>query len=185
MVERHSESWKKPQHCAVIRRHEGNLRLVQAWKPPVLNIPALKASGTRKQLANARRLARLIKAFNSNLSAFKLSPAIVPTMRGRWHTRWKSRVRHEERGIRVSAEGDTYSFSEEDALLTILDLAKEGELGRVRKCRFCRKWFSARVRHQCFCARTCQQSNFRTSEIFRARRKLYMRDYRRKENERK
>jgi len=150
----------------------------------MIHLLTWKPTGTKAQLANLRKVGKLARALDKLLTRYKVYPEISPSSKGRWYQRWRSIGRHDEAQITVSAKGDTYPFGEEDILLAVLDLAKRGFLERVRRCRYCEKWFFARVRHQKFCTRDCQQSNFRTSKEFRAKRKFYMRRYRRAEYKR-
>lgn len=68
-------------------------------------------------------------------------------------------------------------FTEEDAIIQIIDLAREGLLSRIRRCP-CRGWFFAKFSHQRFCCTRCQQAYFRSSPEYREKRKKYMKDLR-------
>ena len=48
-------------------------------------------------------------------------------------------------------------------------------LMRYRQCRVCSRWFYARTEHQRFCNDACRKSNASKSEIFKQKRRLYMR----------
>ena len=63
------------------------------------------------------------------------------------------------------------------AVEVILDIAKVGYLGRLRRCLQCRKWLYARFRHQNFCSVKCQQKQYTGSEEWKAHRRAYMREY--------
>ena len=150
---------------------------------PTIHLLTWKPKGTRAQLKNLRRSGRLARRLRRQLSRYKVYPEVSLGRNGVWRQHWKALTRTSELPITVSAQGDTesYSFCEEDAVLRILELAKQGNLHRIRKCRYCGNWFFARVRHGNYCQRKCQQANFRTSEQFRAYRCKYMRQYRRDE----
>jgi hypothetical protein len=148
---------------------------------PYLDLSSLKARGSRRQMANSRKLGKLVRELNRRLSFYKSYPEVRPSSRGHWYVGWKPLGKHDKLQIAVLLEGEAVPFSEGDALRKVLDLAKWGELHRVRKCDHCERWYFARVRHQNYCGISCQQSNFRTSPRFRTKRRLYMRDYRRRE----
>ena len=88
--------------------------------------------------------------------------------------------------ITFAGDSESYSFGEEDVVLKILELATHGSLHRLKTCKHigCEKWFYARVRHQHFCSFKCQQVHFRSSPESKHKRKLYMRTYRKDENDR-
>lgn len=56
-------------------------------------------------------------------------------------------------------------------------------MDRVRRCRTCETWFFAVVEHQTHCSDRCRKKRAATSDEFKARRREYMRDYRRREKE--
>jgi hypothetical protein len=151
---------------------------------PHIDYVNLKTRGTQRQMANARKLGRLLRELNKRLSSYKSYPELWVSANGQWHLRWKPLRKHDEVEIVVSLQGDTVPYSEADALQKVLDLAREGKLHRFRKCGYCQRWYFARVRHQGYCGINCQQSNFRTSPRFKHNRKLYMRTYRREEHKR-
>jgi hypothetical protein len=150
---------------------------------PMVDLLTWKPKGTKVQLKNLRRSGRVARRLRRQLSRYKVYPEVSPGGNGVWHQHWKALTRTAELPITVFAQGDTeaYSFCEEDVVLRILELTKEGNLHRIRKCRYCGNWFFARVRHGNYCQRKCQQANFRTSEAFLAKRRKYMRKYRRDE----
>lgn len=150
---------------------------------PTLHLLTWKPKGTRAQLKNLRKSDTVARRLRRQLSRYKVYPEVSPGWNGVWRQHWKALTRTSELPITVSAQGDTetYSFCEEDVVLRILELAKQGNLHRIRKCRYCGNWFFARVLHGNYCQRKCQQANFRTTEQFRAYRCKYMRRYRRDE----
>ena len=150
---------------------------------PTLHLLTWKPKGIRAQLKNLRKSETVARRLRRQLSRYKVYPEVSPGRNGVWRQHWKALTRTSQLPITVFAQGDTeaYSFCEEDVVLRILELAKQGNLHRIRKCRYCGNWFFARVRHGNYCQRKCQQANFRTSKKFRAYRCGYMRQYRRDE----
>lgn len=68
-------------------------------------------------------------------------------------------------------------FTEEDAIIAIIDLAREGLLCKIRRCH-CGDWFFAKKTNQKFCCVRCQQACFRSSETYKAQRRAYMKELR-------
>ena len=64
-----------------------------------------------------------------------------------------------------------------EALELILKLTQIGYLTRLRRCKRCQKWLYAKFQHQTFCSRQCQQKHYSETEEFKAKRRVYMRDY--------
>ncbi len=56
----------------------------------------------------------------------------------------------------------------------ILNIAKAGQLGRLRKCGRCEKWMFAMRSGQQFCSFKCQQKKYTQTDSFKANRRLYM-----------
>jgi hypothetical protein len=56
-------------------------------------------------------------------------------------------------------------------------------IDRVRRCKACERWFFAVVEHQTHCSDRCRKRRAATSDEFRDKRRLYMREYRRREKE--
>jgi hypothetical protein len=69
------------------------------------------------------------------------------------------------------------SFTEQDAIIAILDLAREGLLRNVRRCQHCRVWFLGKQNKK-FCSLDCQQKYYRSSDEYKALRKDYMKNLR-------
>ncbi len=57
-------------------------------------------------------------------------------------------------------------------------------IGNFRKCRQCQKWLFAVAEHQHYCSNACRQRHASQSDEFKENRRLYMRDFRRREKER-
>jgi hypothetical protein len=118
------------------------------------------------------RSQKLARSVNRRLRRYRLWPELflfgTAQSPDRWVPRW-----HAE-GERSSTPD---SLSEADAVLSILQLAQNGYVHRLRECEDCRKWFFARFSHSRFCSQGCQQRNYRRSPEWRKHRNQYMRDY--------
>jgi hypothetical protein len=68
-------------------------------------------------------------------------------------------------------------FTEEDAVVAIVDLARAGVLYKIRHCH-CGDWFFAKFIHQRFCCLCCQQKYYRSSDDYKAMRRAYMKNLR-------
>jgi hypothetical protein len=62
--------------------------------------------------------------------------------------------------------------------LAILKAATEGQISRIRECRFCQKWFLAKRVRQAYCSAGCRQQAFRATPEGKRKRAAYMRAYR-------
>lgn len=87
------------------------------------------------------------------------------------YTRWLSRRVHEWDEV-------DETLTEGDAIRSMVTLAKEGRIQRVRQCLQCGKWFYARFGHQAYCATKCQQKRYKSDPKWKERRRKYMREYR-------
>jgi hypothetical protein len=120
------------------------------------------------------REVQLASELNHRLFRYKLSPRYWITLGEYPILGWRSgkeRPRDEE-----DPEEDAW-FTEEDAIIAILDLAREGLLCKIRRC-YCGDWFFAKFVHQKFCCLGCQQKYYRSSEDYKAKRRAYMKDLR-------
>jgi hypothetical protein len=109
-------------------------------------------------------------ALNKELSRYRFIPyACTPTGANKWFVTWQ---RLQEQPNRLD-EGMT----EGRALELILNLARAGNLHRLRHCTHCQLWLYANFRHQEFCSNKCQQKHYTQSEDWKAHRREYMRDY--------
>jgi hypothetical protein len=68
-------------------------------------------------------------------------------------------------------------FTEQDAVLRLMELGSEGLLGRIRRC-FCGERFFANFVHQKFCTKDCQQKYYRSSPEYKALHRAYMKNLR-------
>jgi hypothetical protein len=80
-------------------------------------------------------------------------------------------------GIHWDATAKGMGQAQSLALRSLLDLASEGLLGKVRKCdrEGCGEWFYARKRHQRFHSTDCQQFTLRHDKTWMAKHALEMR----------
>jgi uncharacterized Zn finger protein (UPF0148 family) len=69
------------------------------------------------------------------------------------------------------------AMTEGQAVELILNLARSGQLMRLRRCGHCQSWLYAKFQHQTFCSMQCQQKVYTQSEEWKAHRRKYMRDY--------
>ena len=77
----------------------------------------------------------------------------------------------------------SYAFNEANAVMRLLELSENGYLDRVRTCVHCQCWFYAIRADGKFCRFQCRQQYFRSSPAFKQKRKLYMRGWRKDEEE--
>lgn len=111
------------------------------------------------------------------LSKYRFTPRAVVAMgsggkgSSEWATWWHVDFSDREKHLRMVAS---------EALVLILKLTQIGYLTRLRRCVRCQKWLYAHSRHKVFCSMECQQKQYTHSEEFRAKRRVYMRGYYRK-----
>lgn len=136
-------------------------------------------SGSKTAFANFRRAHRLVSTINQLLRGMGMFPRFNQLIGTSWRVSWiHTRNRHRlYMPIVHGSNVDDIPFGESDAMSSLLRLAEQGRLNRLRKCA-CGQWFYARFNHQRFCAQPCQQRDFRTTDEFRAYRRKYMRTYR-------
>lgn len=139
---------------------------------------------TKKKLPRLRRGVRLARELRALLGTYTIKPELIAGRKGQFYVRWKPTRKADTVLLDVSSRGDRIILGEGDVLLRIVELARVGSVDRVRRCAECSKWFFARIEHQAYCDRDCQQAHFRGSEHFKAHRSAYMRQYRRDERER-
>jgi hypothetical protein len=117
---------------------------------------------------------QLADELSNRLLRYKLSPNYWMTLgdfpiMGWWS--WKNRPKDKE-----DPAEDAW-FTEEDAIIAIIDLAREGLLCKVRRCH-CSDWFFAKFVHQKFCCLRCQQKYYRSSENYKAKHRAYVKSIR-------
>jgi hypothetical protein len=78
--------------------------------------------------------------------------------------------------VRTEAE-----YQENVAIMCLLDELREERIDRFRVCRQCRRWFYAVAAHQVSCAESCRKKFAATADEFKAKRRAYMKTYRKQE----
>lgn len=75
-------------------------------------------------------------------------------------------------------------YQERIAIQSLLDELCEGRINRFRVCRQCERWFYAVAAHQVSCSESCRKKHASTSDDFKAKRRDYMKKYRKQEQSR-
>jgi hypothetical protein len=110
-----------------------------------------------------------LNELNRDLSRYLFRPLVSPTYDANWHpTRWLLTW--------YSGRPGRKPIGKSWPLDRIFDLARAGQLSRLRRCSRCRNWLYAKFRHQSFCSLKCQQKHYTETEAFKAHRRQYMRD---------
>jgi hypothetical protein len=107
---------------------------------------------------------------NEILSACRWSPRVAHSPNGHYFFTWRART------LRADWEN---SF-----VFWLLNLRVRGDISRIRSCRNCEDWFYAVTNHQTHCGDRCRQHFHSTSAVFKEKRRLYMKEYRRLEKAR-
>ncbi len=141
-----------------------------------INGPVMVGSSLNPELAKvapekyARATELLIRAnvLNEELARYRFTPVIQgfgpAPFTVAWHRDWRSEI--DKRPDR---------FMEGQYLELILNIAKAGQLGRLRGCAQCEKWMFAMRSGQQFCSLKCQQKKYTQTDSFKANRRQYMR----------
>jgi len=116
---------------------------------------------------------RAHRRINQALSRYLLTPQLGSPTEFGWQVYWYPP--HKRRNARKIE-------SEASVLLNVLELAKQGQVDRLRRCDGCAKWHFAKFKHQRFCSTKCQQGHYKKSPSWRNHRLAYMRRYRRIRN---
>jgi hypothetical protein len=104
---------------------------------------------------------------NEILSACHWSPRVAPPPNQLHSFTWNART----------AKSDW----ENRFVFWLLNLRASGEISLIRSCRNCEQWFYAITNHQTHCSDRCRQNFHSKDKIFREKRRLYMRRYRKDE----
>ena len=84
----------------------------------------------------------------------------------------------------VTTSPAQWAYWERMSVGTLLMLArKPGELSLLRRCSECLQWFHAIKGHQQFCRVSCRRRHTAQDDVFKDKRKAYMREYRAVEKE--
>jgi hypothetical protein len=106
--------------------------------------------------------------FTPVIQAFGPAPFTVV-----WHRDWRNEIDNTKPPDR---------FTEGQYLELILNIAKAGQLGRLRRCSQCGKWMFAMRSGQQFCSFKCQQKKYTQTDSFKANRRQYMKKRYREDN---
>jgi hypothetical protein len=107
---------------------------------------------------------------NRQLRFYKWSPGITTP---RFEERFREHPQFSER--------PEAAYQEKVAVLLLLDELCEGRINRFRVCRQCERWFYGVAAHQISCSEACRKKYGSTSEDFKAKRREYMKKYRKQE----
>jgi hypothetical protein len=117
--------------------------------------------------AGHRAPSRLYVQANTILSACNWSPRVAPPPNELHSFTWEART--------------TQSDCEKKFVYWILNLRATGDISRIRSCRNCRQWFYAVTNHQIHCGDRCRQQFLSRDKGFKEKRRLYMRQHRKRE----
>jgi hypothetical protein len=126
-----------------------------------------------KQKKDIKRASHAFKRIYRAMSGYVLTPLFTHATEFGWQVQWFPPARRH-----FSKQRETEVF----VLLNILELAKQGQIERLRRCDECTKWHFAKFKHQRFCSTECQQKHYKKSPEWKAHRLAYMRRYRRIKN---
>jgi hypothetical protein len=151
--------------------------LVEAFRRADQLMESIKASadsgGGPKVLVNDP----LMRDINERLSKYQWLPAIFGFIGTEPH--FKARL------LMISGKSnDALLALEQCAIQWLVDHVDA--VHRIRRCHLekCRKWFFAKTDHQKYCGDNCRQRDAAQGESFKAKRRIYMKKYRRAESER-
>jgi hypothetical protein len=115
---------------------------------------------------------KLTETINTQLTFYKWSPSIFTNHfeEFREFPQWNAKSETE--------------YQEKSAIHAILEELCEGRIDRFRICRNCSRWFYAVAQHQVSCSEACRKKHASTSEDFKAKRREYMKKYRKQEQAR-
>lgn len=143
-----------------------------SWRGSVFTARISMGRGSYPE--RSEREVQLAEELNLRLLRYKVSPWYWMTLGNYPIFGWwsgKNRPKDEE-----DPTEDAW-FTEADAIVAIVDLARAGLLCKIRRCH-CGDWFFARFVHQKFCCVRCQQKYYRSSEDYKSMRRLYMKNLR-------
>jgi hypothetical protein len=132
----------------------------------------LRNNGGLSKLTSVQQ--ELSSELNHRLLRYKLSPIHWCTIGEFPIIGWWS---SQNRPSDPEDPGEDMWFTEQDAIVAIVDLARQGQIHRIRRC-FCEDLFYFKFKHQKFCCLRCQQAFYRSSPEYKANRRLYMKNLR-------
>jgi hypothetical protein len=142
----------------------GDLELTGIYSWPLF---AFKRAELEKLNKQGRELSVKV---NKQLRFYKWSPGISTPRFGETF--------HEHPQFSETPEAD---YQERVAIQSLLNELCEGRINRFRVCRQCERWFYAVAAHQVSCSEACRKKHSSTSEDFKAKRREYMKKYRKQE----
>jgi len=145
------------------KRSSHRIEMIE-WPSWVFGCPQLEELNS-----NGRRL--LLKV-NAKLGFYKWSPNILTINFDSFREHSQSNTRSES------------DYQEQVAVQSLLQELAEGRINRFRVCRQCQRWFYAVTAHQISCSEACRKKHASTSEDFKAKRRKYMKKYRKQEQAR-
>jgi hypothetical protein len=138
------------------------------------NWPNFKFSDPKSKELDMRGR-RILQGINTRLRRYKWSPAIVAVANAP-HLQGFALADH------VQPVRNMFSFDfETNFVRALLKLVTAGRLHCLRRCRQCQQWFFAFTDHQKYCNDNCRKRHAAYGESFKEKRRIYMRDYRRRE----
>lgn len=150
-----------------------------------------------KTATSRRRVEKLFETVSTMLSFTKNTPSHMLSLRN--DRKYESLIRSLNRQLRRYKETRTPIFVfEDDDKVWVIDhviripgiprveanavdafkkLALAGVVNRVRRCNHCRKWILARFPHQLCCSAYCRERLFRSSDVWKAKRRRKAKEY--------
>jgi hypothetical protein len=140
----------------------GPVMIGSELNPELAEVAPEKYARFRELLSRAGRL-------NEELARYRFTPVIQgfgeAPFTVAWHRDWRNEIDHMKPPDRLW-EGQNLEL--------ILNIARAGQLWRLRFCRQCQKWMFAMRSSQQFCSFKCQQKHYSQTDSFKANRRQYM-----------
>jgi len=140
------------------------IRIGGSLNPELAKVAPEKYERTAELLNRANRL-------NEVLAQYRFTPVVQSFGQGpftiEWHRDWRSEIEYGK---------PPYKHLAGQYLELILNIARAGELERIRHCDQCQKWHYAMRSTQKFCSMKCQQKRYTQPDEFKAQRRAYMND---------
>lgn len=80
-------------------------------------------------------------------------------------------------GWTAGARPNFNTVEEWQAIEALIEIGGQGLLANLKTCENCALWMFAHFSHQRFCRDSCREAHFKSSELFKAKRRAYMRRY--------
>lgn len=129
--------------------------------------------------ALTRKLRAILRRSRLRLTPFWYAPVLTVMRFSKHRGAWAPKPLTDWRrwGVEWDAEAQGMGRAQALALRGVLELASDGLLGRVRKCRRvdCGEWFFAKKRNQIFHSSECQQFTLRHDKVWMAKHAADMR----------